>query len=101
MLNAAGSSGNPFSMGLSQGPSMMGMPVIAIEGATSVSKVTRTNSQLLAYAKQAYGTTDLDNDQWKQCEEAYKMNLVFQEIAQKKAKDAAIAKAGKFKYAFW
>lgn len=80
-----------------QNPSMMGMPVISIRGPTSVNKVTRTNPQLLAYAKQAYGTTDLDNDQWKQCEEAYKMNLVFQEIAQKKAKHAALEKAGKFR----
>jgi len=77
---------------------MMGMPLISIQGPPTVNKVTRTNPQLLAYAKQAYGTTDLDEEQWKQCEEAYKMNLVFHDIAQKKARDAQLEKAGKFKY---
>lgn len=62
-----------------------------------LSKVTRTNPQLMAYAQQAYGTTNLDEDQWKQCEEAYKMNMVFQDIARKKARDEKLQMAGKFK----
>lgn len=101
IMNATpGSSGmqpSPFQMDVPQNLSMMGMPVIPIHGPTSVKKVTRASPQLLAYAKQAYGTTDLDDEQWKQCEEAYKMNLVFQEIAQKKAKHNALEEAGKFR----
>jgi splicing factor 4 len=81
---------------------MMGMPLIHMqESSAPVTKVMgRTNPQLLAYARQAYGTTDLDEEQWKQCEEAYKMNMIFQEIAQKKAKDAQREKAGKFKHEY-
>jgi len=58
---------------------------------------TRTNPQLLDYARQSYGTIQLDEEQWKQCEEAYKMNLLFQDIARKKAKDEQLAQARKFK----
>ena len=61
-------------------------------------KVTRTNPQLLQYAQQAYGTTNLDEEQWTQCEEAFKMNLLFQDIARKKEKDEKLQAAGKFKY---
>lgn len=55
------------------------------------------NPQLLNYARQSYGTVQLDEEQWKQCEEAYKMNLLFQDIARKKAKDEKLAQTGKFK----
>lgn len=77
------------------------MPVTPINpgpgGVSTISKITRTNPQLVGYARQAYGRVDLDDDEWKQCEEAYKMNMVFQDIARKKAQDEELAKAGKFK----
>lgn len=72
-------------LGLQRGPPLM------------LTKATRTNPQLLSYARQSYGTTDLDEEQWKQCEEAYKMNLLFQDIARKKARDEELLKSGKFK----
>lgn len=77
----------------------MSMPLMPVAAGVpgSISKVTRTNPQLLAYAKQAYGRIDLDEDEWKQCEEAFKMNMMFQDIARKKARDEELAKAGKFK----
>jgi hypothetical protein len=77
---------------------LMSMPLMPVQtGPGALAKVTRTNPALVAYAKQAYGRTDLDDDEWKQCEEAYKMNLVFQDIARKKAKNEEIERAGKFK----
>jgi len=80
------------------GINLMSMPLMPVaSGPGALAKVTRTNPQLVAYAKQAYGRTDLDEDEWKQCEEAYKMNLVFQDIARKKAKNEEIERAGKFK----
>jgi len=59
-----------------------------------------TNPQLLSYARQSYGTVDLDDEQWKQCEEAFKMNLLFQDIARKKARDEQLANQGKFKHEY-
>jgi splicing factor 4 len=75
-------------------------PATSTEGVIGLSKVSRQNPQLLAYAQQAYGTTDLDEEQWKQCEEAYKLKLVYQDIAKKKAKDEKLAAAGKFKHEY-
>ena len=75
-----------------------GVPPVALpKDKPMLVKVTRTNPQLLAYAQQAYGTTNLDEEQWTQCEEAFKMNLLFQDIAQKKARDEKLQAAGKFK----
>jgi len=62
-----------------------------------VSAVTRKDPELLAYARQSYGTIDLDEEQWKQCEDAYKMNLLFQDLQRKKLVDTKLEKAGKFK----
>ncbi len=76
------------------------MPVSAVSemgGPIAISKITRHNPMLVRYAQQSYGRTDLDDDEWKQCEEAYKMNMIFQDIARKKAKDEELARAGKFK----
>lgn len=82
------------------GMNLMNMPLMKVEstpGSATLSKLTRASPQLVAYARQAYGRVDLDDDEWKQCEEAYKMNLVFQDIARKKAKDEELERAGKFK----
>ncbi|CAG7821815.1 unnamed protein product [Allacma fusca] len=91
-------------LGLAQGPPPTGFLEFPAEASSSsketigLSKVSRQNPQILAYAQQAYGTTDLDEEQWKQCEEAYKLKLVYQDIAKKKARDEKLEAAGKFKW---
>ncbi|XP_021968667.1 SURP and G-patch domain-containing protein 1 isoform X2 [Folsomia candida] len=87
------------------GMNLMNMPLLPVSAmgagpGASISKITRTNPQLLAYARQAYGRIDLDDDEWKQCIDAYKMNMVFQDIARKKANDEELARAGKFKHEY-
>ncbi len=76
----------------------IGMQNINIRGPPPMlTQITPKNPQLVAYARQSYGTVDLDEEQWKQCEEAFKMNLLFQDIARKKARDEELARKGKFK----
>ncbi len=37
------------------------------------------NPQLIQYALRVYGTTDLDEDKWRQCEDQIKVFLILQE----------------------
>jgi hypothetical protein len=39
-----------------------------------LSAVRRTDNKLLAYARSAYGTVDLSEEDWIKCEDHYKVN---------------------------
>jgi hypothetical protein len=42
-----------------------------------LSAVRRTDNKLLAYARSAYGTVDLSEEDWIKCEDHYKVGTLF------------------------
>ncbi len=47
--------------------------LVNVQGLTSVTSVRRNNPQLIQYAIRVFGTTDLEESQWKQCEDQIKV----------------------------
>ncbi|XP_023297545.2 putative uncharacterized protein DDB_G0271606 isoform X2 [Lucilia cuprina] len=62
--------------------------------------VTRSDPALLSYAKLNYGSTNLSEEDWKKCEEHYKVNLLYQDMMRKRQEIDRLAKSGKFKYEY-
>jgi len=58
------------------------------------------NPGLMAYAHRVFGTSDLTEAQWKQCEDQYKMSVVYGNLAAKKALANAMTAAGKIQYEY-
>ncbi|XP_046400471.1 histone acetyltransferase KAT6A-like isoform X2 [Ischnura elegans] len=65
-----------------------------------LSKVTRTDPQLIQYAIQAFGTCDLSEEDWKKAEDHYKINLLYQDMVKKRQEIERLQRAGKFKYEY-
>ncbi|XP_071545472.1 uncharacterized protein [Panulirus ornatus] len=92
------------STSLSVPDSLMGMVgqgehIEAIRG-VMVTRLTRNNPAIVAYAKKVFGSTDLTEAQWKQCEEQMKMNVVFQLLQAKKKEAERLEQQGKVKYEY-
>jgi len=54
-------------------------------------------TELLMYAMKVFGSTDLEEHQWKQCEDQLKMNMVYQDLVKMQQN---IVKAGERKYEY-
>lgn len=65
-----------------------------------LTNVKRTDPALLSYARQNYGTIDLDEEDWLKCEEHFKVNLLFQDMLRKREELDRLAKSGHHKYAY-
>ncbi|KAH8407266.1 hypothetical protein KR222_011793 [Zaprionus bogoriensis] len=65
-----------------------------------LSAITRSDPALLQYARLNYGSTQLSEEQWKQCEEHYKVNLLYQDMMRKRQEIDRLARGGKFKYEY-
>lgn len=65
-----------------------------------LSAVTRTDPALLNYARQNYGTINLSEEDWKKCEDHYKVNLLYQDMLKKRDEIDRLARSGKFKYEY-
>ncbi|XP_030375781.1 SURP and G-patch domain-containing protein 1 isoform X1 [Scaptodrosophila lebanonensis] len=65
-----------------------------------LSVITRNDPALLQYARLNYGSTQLSEEQWKQCEEHYKVNLLYQDMMRKRQEIDRLARTGKFKYEY-
>lgn len=76
-----------------------GEHIDAIRG-VMVTKMTRNNPAIIAYAHRVFGSLDLSDAQWKQCEEQMKMNVVFQLLEAKKKEAERLEAAGKVKYEY-
>lgn len=93
-------------------PALMSLNIPPIPGATKVpasfgnqnkpilSSLTRTDPALLNYAHLNYGSTDLTEEDWKKCEDHYKINLLYQDMLKKRNDIDRLAKSGKFKYEY-
>uniref|UniRef100_A0A1A9Z8H5 G-patch domain-containing protein n=1 Tax=Glossina pallidipes TaxID=7398 RepID=A0A1A9Z8H5_GLOPL len=62
--------------------------------------ITRNDPALLQYAKLNYGSTNLSEEDWKKCEEHYKVNLLYQDMMRKRQEIDRLARSGKFKYEY-
>ncbi|CAL4106177.1 unnamed protein product, partial [Meganyctiphanes norvegica] len=76
-----------------------GEHIDAVRG-VMVTKMTRNNPAIIAYAQRVFGSLDLSESQWKQCEEQMKMNVVFQLLQEKKRETDRLEQAGKVKYEY-
>lgn len=65
-----------------------------------LSAITRNDPALLNYARQNYGTTNLTEEDWKKCEDHYKVNLLYQDMLKKRDEIDRLARSGKFKYEY-
>lgn len=62
--------------------------------------ITRSDPALLQYARLNYGSTNLSEEDWKKCEEHYKVNLLYQDMMRKRQEIDRLARSGKFKYEY-
>jgi len=58
------------------------------------------SSGLTAYAMKVFGTTNLTDSQWKQCEDQLKMSVVYGQLAAKQAAAKIMAASGKRQYEY-
>lgn len=63
-----------------------------------LSKITRNDPALLQYAMNAFGTTNLSEDDWKKAEDHFKINLLYQDMLRKRQEVERLQKLGKNKY---
>lgn len=71
-----------------------GSPKVMLTG------VTRSDPALLQYARANYGTINLDEDEWRKCEDHYKVNLLYQDLLKKRNEIDRLASSGRFKYEY-
>lgn len=65
-----------------------------------LSTVTRSDPALLQYARQNYGSINLTEEDWKKCEDHYKISLLYQDMLKKRQDMNRLAKSGRFKYEY-
>ncbi|KAF6210745.1 hypothetical protein GE061_013855 [Apolygus lucorum] len=78
------------------------VPKIKVTGMSGhlLTKVTRTEPGLLQYAMQAYGSTNLTEEDWKKAEDNYKVHLLYQDMLTKRAEVEQLHAKGKNKYEY-
>lgn len=62
--------------------------------------IKRTEPALLNYARQNYGSVDLSEEDWKKCEDHFKVNLLYQDMLKKRQEIDRMARSGRFKYEY-
>lgn len=65
-----------------------------------LSKITRHDPGLIQYVLNTYHTINISEEDWKNAEDSYKVNLVYQEMLRKKNRAESLALAGKHKYEY-
>merc|ERR1719481_83928 len=62
--------------------------------------IRQGDAGLNAYAMKVFGTTNLTDSQWKQCEDQLKMSVVYGQLAAKQAAAKIMAASGKRQYEY-
>lgn len=70
------------------------------EDGLKLTNVNRNNQALMQYALTNYGTTNLSAEDWKKCEDNFKLNLLYQDMLKKRQEVERLAAAGKNKYEY-
>lgn len=65
-----------------------------------LSKVTKSDPGLLQYAMQTYGSTNMNEEDWKKAEDNYKIHLLYQDMMKKRAELERLQSQGKNKYEY-
>jgi len=65
-----------------------------------LSEIQRSNPGLVSYAIKVFGTTELSDAQWKQCEDQLKMSVVYGQLAAKQAVANVAGGKGRNKYEY-
>lgn len=65
-----------------------------------LSVIQRTDPALLQYARKNYGSINLSEEDWRKCEDHFKINLLYQDMMRKRKEIDQLAKTGKFKYEY-
>lgn len=63
-----------------------------------LSKITRNDPALMHYVLNAYGSTNLSEEDWKKAEDNYKINLLYQDMMKKREELEKLQASGKNKY---
>ncbi|XP_053611590.1 arginine-glutamic acid dipeptide repeats protein-like [Plodia interpunctella] len=70
------------------------------EEGLKLTTMNRNNHALMQYAMTNYGTTNLSPEDWKKCEDNFKLNLLYQDMLKKRQEVERLAYAGKHKYEY-
>ncbi|CAH2087406.1 unnamed protein product [Euphydryas editha] len=70
------------------------------EEGLKLTNLNRNNQALMQYAMTNYGTTNLSAEDWKKCEDNFKLNLLYQDMLKKRQEVERLAAAGKHKYEY-
>ncbi|XP_034833231.1 SURP and G-patch domain-containing protein 1-like isoform X1 [Maniola hyperantus] len=70
------------------------------EDGLKLTNINRNNHALMQYAMTNYGTTNLNPEDWKKCEDNFKLNLLYQDMLKKRQEVERLAYAGKHKYEY-
>lgn len=65
-----------------------------------LTSITRSDPNLLKYAMENFGSINLTEEEWFKAEEAYKVNLLYQDMVRKRQEIDQFAKSGRFKYEY-
>ncbi|XP_034938966.1 arginine-glutamic acid dipeptide repeats protein [Chelonus insularis] len=65
-----------------------------------LTKISRSDPALIQYARQTFGTLDLNEEQWKKAEDHYKINLLYQNLLKKREEVKRLEAQGKHKYEY-
>lgn len=67
-------------------------------GPVMLSKVTRTDPNLLLYVMNTFGSTNLSDEDWIKAEDHYKINLLYQDMLKKREQVERLKSSGKNSY---
>ncbi|XP_045513031.1 arginine-glutamic acid dipeptide repeats protein-like isoform X1 [Pieris brassicae] len=70
------------------------------EDGLKFTSLNQNNPALMQYAMTNYGTTNLNIDDWKKCEDNFKLNLLYQDMLKKRQEVERMNAVGKNKYEY-
>jgi len=76
------------------------LPTPGVLPSGPLKNVGKSNPELIQYAIRVFGSTDLTDSQWKQCEDQIKMSMVYNEMLTKKKQVERLAQKGHNKYEY-
>ncbi|CAK1542215.1 unnamed protein product [Leptosia nina] len=82
-------------------PSITGPKLAKIDGeGLKLTNLNQQNPALLQYAMMNFGSTNLSPEDWKKCEDNFKLNLLYQDMLKKRQEVERLNAAGKHKYEY-
>ncbi|XP_077291157.1 uncharacterized protein LOC143914719 isoform X2 [Arctopsyche grandis] len=76
------------------------VPTFPLNSQPQLTKITRQDSGLIQYAIKTYGNVNLSEEDWKKCEDHYKISILYQEMLKKRREIEKLMSSGRFKYEY-